>query len=252
MERCVTEFSPLAPRSRRTPGQWPLAVVFDCDGLLLDTAACWHAAYESVALELEASVRDIDLEALNGASVALAAQRLGAMLGAEVAPSLLRCELEDLVLSMPMVALPGAHELLEMLVSEMPLAVATNAPIEFVTAALRRAGLLDFFSIIVSAEQTSAPKPHPAVYLEACRRLEVDPSDAVAFEDSVLGAAAARAASLLVVAVPSTREAQMDADLTVGRLDDPRVLGLLGLGDASRRRRIVHRDGTLRLRVQGA
>lgn len=247
MDRCVTEFSPLAARARRAPGQWPLAVVFDCDGLLLDTEACWHAAYESVALELGSTLDGIDLGALNGASVALAAERLGRALGVRVAPSLLRSVLDDLVLSMPVAAMAGAPALLEMLAPQMPLAVASNAPIEFVTAALRRAGLLDFFSILVSAEQTAAPKPRPDVYLEACRRLQVDPSDAVAFEDSVLGAAAARAAALLVVAVPSAREAQMDADLTVGRLDDARVLGLLGLGDGSQGRRAAGRGRTLRM-----
>jgi HAD superfamily hydrolase (TIGR01509 family) len=236
MERCVTEFSRDLKRPLRTAGRWPSAAVFDCDGLLLDTTACWHLAYRSVAIEMGASLDGVDLDRLNGASVALAADRLERALRKPVAQAWIRRMLRESVETLPIAAMPGAHRLLALLAAEMPLAVATNAPLAVVATALRRAGLGDFFSTIVSAEQMPSPKPQPDVYLEACRRLNVDPSDAVAFEDSALGAAAARAAALLVVAVPSVRGAQMDADLTVGRLDDLRVLELLGLADPADRR----------------
>ncbi len=236
MKRSVTEFSPDLRRPFRTAGRWPSAAVFDCDGLLLDTAACWHVAYQSVALELGASLEAIDVDRLNGASVALAADRLGRALRRPVAQASIRRILQESLDSVSIVPMPGAQHLLELLGSEMPLAVATNAPITFVATALRHARLDGFFSAIVSSEQTLAPKPHPEVYLEACRRLCVDPSDAVAFEDSVMGAAAARAAELLVVAVPSLPGTQLDADLTVGRLDDLRVLELMGLADPADRR----------------
>lgn len=213
----------------RAASRWPSAAVFDCDGLLLDTEACWRAAYEAAALEAGTSLDGIDLNLLNGASVAIAAARLSEALELPIAQAPIRRSLLECVETMTVVTMPGARALLELLAIDMPLAVASNAPASVVEAGLRRVGLDEFFSAIVSAEQLPYPKPHPDVYLEACRRLRVDPSDAVAFEDSELGTSAARAASLLVVAVPSVRGAQLDADLTVGRLDDIRVLRLLGL-----------------------
>jgi beta-phosphoglucomutase-like phosphatase (HAD superfamily) len=94
---------------------------------------------------------------------------------------------------------------------------------------VRRTLLAPYLSAVVSAEQTHAHKPRPDVYLEACRKLAVDPSDAIALEDSAIGAAAARAAGLLVIVIPSSPDARIEADLTVARLDDPRVLDVFGL-----------------------
>ncbi len=235
MEEHVTEFSPGSERRRGGAGRWPSAAIFDCDGLLLDTAACWRAAYEGVAAEHGASLERIDLDLLNGASVSLAAGMLAEALERPVAQSTIMRILLESIEAMPIVAMRGARRLLTLLAAAMPLAIASNAPRGVVEAGLRQASLDGFFSIVVSADQLAHPKPHPDVYLEACRRLDVDPSDAVAFEDSEMGAAAARAAGLLVVAVPSVRGMRLDADLTVGRLDDARVLRLLGLLEPERR-----------------
>jgi HAD superfamily hydrolase (TIGR01509 family) len=234
----VTEFSQDSAPVARTSGRWPSAAVFDCDGLLLDTAACWRVAYETVAADAGTSLEGIDLDQLNGASVAIAAARLSEALERPIAEAQLGRVLRESIETSSIAVMQGAKQLLVLLAAEMPLAVASNAPASVVEAGLRRAGLDEFFSAIVSAEQLAYPKPHPDVYLEACRRLAVDPSDAVAFEDSEMGAAAARAASLLVVAVPSARGSRLDADLTVGRLDDVRVLKLLGLESANGRSRL--------------
>jgi HAD superfamily hydrolase (TIGR01509 family) len=215
----------MAPAAHR----WPLAAVFDCDGLLLETAHCWEAAYRAAAQAVGRSLDAVDLASLAGVSVAQGAERLAELLDRRVEESLLRRALQRAVEGQPIEPMPGVEEILRALSPELPLAVATNAPAIVVRTALRRVGLDGFFTTIVSAEQTSAAKPQPDVYVEACRLLGVDPSDAVAFEDSPLGAAAAAAAGLLVVAVPSVRGARMDADLTVARLDDHRVLELLGV-----------------------
>lgn len=229
MEVRVTEFLQDSELLVGTKGRWPSAAVFDCDGLLLDTADCWRAAYETVAAHAGTSLEGIDLGLLNGASVAIAASRLSEALERPIGQAQMRRVLGESMETSSITVMPGAKQLLALLAAEMPLAVASNAPASAVEVGLRRAGLDEYFSAIVSAEQLSYPKPYPDVYLEACRRLAVDPSDAVAFEDSELGASAARAASLLVVAVPSVRGARLDADLTVSRLDDVRVLRLLGV-----------------------
>src|SRR5215467_13598736 len=96
--------------------QWPRAAVFDCDGLLVDSAACWRRAYSAVA------VADVDLDALAGASVAGAATFLG------VSEDALRAALLSAVVSLPPPPLPGAHELIAALRDCLPLAVASNAP----------------------------------------------------------------------------------------------------------------------------
>lgn len=233
MNRSVTEFSQhvttnpgTAPAVRRP---WPVAAVFDCDGLLVDSEHCWHAAYRACAAAVGRTLDGVSLAAFNGASVGLAAERLSRALGLPVSHELLREQLLHVVATLPIEPLPGVERLLDALGRELPLAVASNGPAAAVETLLRRTGLWRRFAVVVSAEQTPAPKPYPHVYLEACRQLGVDPSDAIALEDSTTGAAAARAAGLLVVAAPSDPAARIDADLTVGRLDDPRVLSLFGL-----------------------
>jgi HAD superfamily hydrolase (TIGR01509 family) len=127
--------------------------------------------------------------------------------------------------------MPGARELLAALRERgVPLGLATNSGREFATRALRSAGLHDVFDAIVSAQDVERPKPAPDVYLEAAARLGVAPADCVALEDSETGVAAARAAGMTVVGVPSFPAIDLSAaDLVADSLADARVWGLLGL-----------------------
>lgn len=208
----------------------PRAAVFDCDGLLVDTRACWSEAYLAAAAEAGASLSADGLErlsgALDGASVELAAAELSRALGAEIPAAAIHRALREEVEAQPHEPLPGARALLASLERRLPLAVASNGPADVVDAILRRAGLRHFFGQVVTAEEVAAPKPDPAVYLEACRRLAVEPGAAVAFEDSALGAASARAAGLFVVGVPSGPD-PFDADRTAAGLSDPELLECL-------------------------
>lgn len=124
----------------------------------------------------------------------------------------------------PLSAIPGALELVRQLERHLPVAVATNAPRELIELALARVGLgVDL--PIVSADGMPG-KPAPDVYLAACQRLGVEPHRAVAFEDSPVGAAAAKAAGLTLIYVRSGEPAAVTPDLIVGRLDDPAVRDL--------------------------
>jgi HAD superfamily hydrolase (TIGR01509 family) len=209
--------------------------VFDCDGLMIDSAVCWHRAYEKVAAELGRSLSVIDLAPLTGASVARAARHLGRELNTRVDEERLRRALGDTFAAHPPGPLPGVHALVAALGARIPLAVASNAPRDLVITVLDGLEIRAAFDAVVSAEETAADKPAPDVYLEACRRLGVAPSDAIAFEDSPVGADAARAAGLVVVGVPSRRDMRIDADLKVSSLRDQRLLEYLGLeiSDAS-------------------
>lgn len=208
---------------------WPRAAVFDCDGLLVDSAACWEQAYARVAERHGKTLADVDLDSLAGASVAIAAEALSRSLGVSVAERALREALRDSFAAVSPAPLPGVRRMVNGLAASIPLAVASNGPLDVVTDVLRQIGILRCFQTVVSAEETLAHKPAPDVYLEACRRLGVAAQDAIAFEDSPAGAAAARSAGMLVIAVPFAPGARIDSDLTVPRLDDPRLVRYLGL-----------------------
>jgi HAD superfamily hydrolase (TIGR01509 family) len=201
----------------------PLAVVFDFDGLLVDTTACWHRAF---ATALARSGRRLDpatAARLNGASVEAAADQL------RVAADDVRHGLREAFSESALPLLPGAQAVVTQLAERMPLAVATNGPGDLVKAALRRTGLLDRFTMVLSAEPPRKAKPAPDVYAAACQALGVRPGRAIALEDSPVGILAARRAGLTVIQVSTDREAAVTADLHVSRLDDPRVLELAGM-----------------------
>jgi HAD superfamily hydrolase (TIGR01509 family) len=200
------------------------AAVFDCDGLLVDSAACWRLAYERALARRGRALDEELLARLSGASVASAARLL------ELEAELLRAELARAFRDEPLPALPGAALLLEALAGRLPVAVATNAPAELATLALQRAGLGEVLPPIVSADG-GRQKPEPDVYLAACGRLGAAPGQAVAFEDSPVGAAAALAAGVRLVYVPSGVGGDVPgAELEAGRLDEGCVLELLGVG----------------------
>jgi HAD superfamily hydrolase (TIGR01509 family) len=212
---------------------WPRAGVFDCDGVLIESASAWEAAYHAIAAEIGASAADLQLGRLRGASVATATAALTKQLGRRIDENLVRRQLVDAFARNRPAAMPGARILLERVGGRLPLAVASNGPSDLVLAALRGSGLLDFFMSVACAELIGNPKPAPDVYLYACRRLAVDPSDAIAFEDSAVGARAARDAGLTVVVIGAEYSVRRDADLAVRSLDDPRILELFGI-DAAR------------------
>jgi len=130
--------------------------------------------------------------------------------------------------------MPGAVELLDRLAGRSRLAVASNAPRAVLEAAIAGAGVRDRFEAAVSADDVPRPKPAPDIYLEACRRLGADPAASVALEDTATGLAAARAAGMRTIGVPSVSTAHLEADLVAGSLVDPAVLAALGLGEDGR------------------
>ena len=102
-------------------------------------------------------------------------------------------------------AMIGARDLLERLTARgTPIGLVSNSPMAFVARSLEIVGFGSIFDVIVSAHDVAAPKPAPDPYLEACRQLGVEAGPGViALEDSPTGVAAARAAGLTVIGVPS-------------------------------------------------
>jgi beta-phosphoglucomutase-like phosphatase (HAD superfamily) len=101
--------------------------------------------------------------------------------------------------------------------------VASNAPRRHLLTGLRRVGVEDGFDVTLGVEDVAAPKPAPDLYLRACELLGVDPQRSVAIEDSPPGVAAARAAGMFVIGVPSVPETVLEADLSFESLADPEV-----------------------------
>lgn len=184
----------------------------------------------AVAAEVGAAGARLDLERLHGASTASAAAALTQQLGREVQEELVQRRVVEAFAFRRPVAMPGARVLAERLHGRAPLAVASNGPSALVNAALRATGLLDLFTAVVCAETVRRPKPAPDVYLRACRCLAVHPSDAVAFEDSLVGVQAALAAGLFVVGVGVEGAARAAVDLVVDSLGDRALHDFLGVG----------------------
>ena len=102
------------------------------------------------------------------------------------------------------------------------LAVASSSPLRVINFVLDMFSLHKYFPVIVSGECTDNGKPHPAIYLHTADRLEVEPSECVAIEDSINGLRSAKAAGMYCIAVPDKRLSQVEfqnADLIVSNLD---------------------------------
>jgi HAD superfamily hydrolase (TIGR01509 family) len=198
--------------------------VFDMDGVLLDTEPCWHRA-ETELLRRHGGPTDFDPFATTGwsmeATLELYTGWLG--LGREDFPAL-EAELMEIVrdeYTRSMEHRPGARELVDRLRGVVPLAVASNTAHDLVVFALETTGLLDAFDAVVTADQVAHGKPAPDVYLEACRRLGVAPSEAIALEDSESGIASAKAAGMTVVAIPQWAVVDVSAaDHVIDSLED--------------------------------
>ena len=209
------------------------AVVFDCDGLLIDSEVRWAVAERRV-VEAHGGVWTEELrESLVGGSGEHTAVRIAEWVGLE--ESAVGAILGDVYASYLAVIdelgvdpMPGARSLVAALAGRIPLAVASNTREQMVRATLSASGLPPVFEHIFTPTDGLRPKPAPDVYLAACDALGVLAVDAVAFEDSEPGMAAARAAGMYVIGVPSEGVREVDADLVLGSLLDL-DLAVLGL-----------------------
>ena len=186
----------------------PTAVVFDNDGLLLDTESVWTRAEEDLFELRGAEFTPADKLELVGTSAEIAGGILERRLGEPGRAAELIEELNELVvaeLEHGVEAMLGAADLLGRLKRRgTPIGLVSNSPLPFVQRSLEIVGFVDHFDVVLSAHEVAAPKPAPDPYLEACRRLGVEPGpDVIALEDSPTGVAAARAAGLTVIGVPS-------------------------------------------------
>ncbi|MGD3112558.1 HAD family hydrolase [Streptomyces sp. YGL11-2] len=202
------------------------AVVFDCDGLLVDTEARWTVAETAVFAAHGHPFGPEQKALVIGRTVEDAGEAMAQYLGRPGAGPELAAELVERVrkeLSRGAVALPGAVELVRACRAAVPIAVASNSPRELLDAALWSAGLADYFPHSFAADEVRTPKPAPELYLTACETLGAVPNRSVAFEDSATGVASARAAGLYVAVVPSLPGVDLDHDWLGASLAEPEL-----------------------------
>lgn len=202
------------------------AVIFDMDGLLLETEELWVTAEAELFRRHGVDFTRDDQLAVMGTSFDVTARHFAARLDW---PFERRAELADEstaimheLVKREVAARPGAIELVAALRERsVPLGLASNSPRFLVDDALATARLADAFDAVVTVDDVDHPKPAPDIYLEVCSRLGVEPGHALALEDSVSGITAAKAAGLTCYAVPQLAEVDVSAaDRVIASLEE--------------------------------
>jgi HAD superfamily hydrolase (TIGR01509 family) len=204
------------------------AVIFDLDGVLIDSEHVWDEARQELAGEgggrwTETSSRD-----MMGMSSPEWSRYMHDVIGMPDPPDEISAEVVRRLERIYRRELPlfdGAVEAVERLADRWPLGLASSSNRELIDLVLELSGLERFFHATVSSEEVPRGKPAPDVYLEAARRLGVTPKGCAAIEDSENGIRSAKAAGLRVLAIPNPRYPPSDkalaaADEVLGSLAD--------------------------------
>jgi len=182
------------------------AVIFDMDGLMIDSEKVYFEAGRIIAREFGKEVSDQTLGRMMGRkpleSVALFAKELEID---EPAENLLkRREAKVMgVLEQGVDKMPGLDFILETLAPTRPLAIATSAPKYIVDVVMRKLDVRRYFKVIQTSDDVVNGKPDPEIYLKAMGKLEVKPGECIVLEDSSNGALAGKRAGAYAIAVPS-------------------------------------------------
>lgn len=181
-------------------------VIFDLDGIILETEEVWNAVRRDFARAHGGRWGEHDQPAVMGANsmqwAAYMRESSGIPLSdQEIYDGVIRGLREWYERELPLI--PGAREAVERLYPHYRLGVASSSPLEIIEYSLELAGLREYFGAVVSSDDVAVGKPAPDVYLEACARLAALPDEAVAVEDSANGIRAAATAGLVVIAVPN-------------------------------------------------
>ncbi len=182
------------------------AVIFDLDGVLLDSEQLWNQAKHALVRDVGGAWREDAPRAMMGMSApewsAYLHEELRVPLDAEAIDREVVARMEALYREkLPL--LPGAIEAVRALAGRWPLGLASSSNREIIDLALQLAGLTNAFTVTVSSEEVKRGKPAPDVYLDAATRLAVRPQACVAVEDSSNGLRSAAAAQMTVIAVPN-------------------------------------------------
>jgi HAD superfamily hydrolase (TIGR01509 family) len=182
------------------------ALVFDLDGVLLDSEQVWNEAKEQVVRERGGRWREDAPRQMMGMSSPEWARYLREELGVPLDQDAISDEVVrrmDRIYREGLPLIDGAVDAVERLAASVPLGLASSSNREIIDLFLELTGLGSRFAATVSSEEVERGKPAPDVYLEVLRRMDADPAGSVAVEDSENGIRAARAAGMRVLALPN-------------------------------------------------
>jgi HAD superfamily hydrolase (TIGR01509 family) len=197
------------------------AVIFDMDGVLIDSEPIWEEVRRGVVADYGGQWLDEAQTALMGMSTPEWAAYLSEDLGVgkppdEVAQIVIGKMVERYEQHLPV--LPGADDAVRRCAGRWPLGLASSSPRQLIDAVLRTAGWTDLFEVTVSTEELTRGKPAPDVYLAAARGVGAEPSTCVAVEDSSNGMRSATAAGLVLIAAPRPEYPPADDALAAAAL----------------------------------
>jgi beta-phosphoglucomutase family hydrolase len=203
------------------------AILFDLDGLMVDSEPHSLASWEAMLKERGATLDQLTIDSILGLRIDATARTLidkyqlpDTVQGLSDA----KTEYQIAHLNSNVQPMPGLIELLDEIDRRgLKKAVASSGIRRYVEAVLRANGLLDRFSVIITGDQVAHGKPAPDVFLAAARALRVEPQHCLVLEDAPAGVQAAKAAGMMCIAVPDHSVAQLDlsqADRVVASLHD--------------------------------
>ena len=206
------------------------AVVFDLDGVLLQSEEVWDAVREAYVRDRGGRYDEEIQRAMMGMSSPEWSRYLHEAAGVPDEPDAINAEvvrrmLESYRARLPLVS--GAVEAVQGMAERFRLGLASSSNRELIDAVIDAAGLARCFAATVSSEEVPRGKPAPDVYIEAARRLDVEPSRCAAIEDSHGGIRSAKGAGMRVIAIPNPSyppddESLSQADVTIRSLDELR------------------------------
>jgi HAD superfamily hydrolase (TIGR01509 family) len=204
------------------------AVIFDLDGVLIDSEQTWDDARREFVAEQGGRWHDRAQRDMMGMSSTEWSRYVRDELGVDMPPERISAEVVGRLTALyeqRLPLLPGAREAVQRLARHLPLGVASSSNRELIDRVLERSGLAACFGVTVSSEEVARGKPAPDVYLEAARRLGVSAARCAAIEDSRNGILSAAAAGMPVIAVPNRAfppgaEALAAASVVLRSLDD--------------------------------
>jgi HAD superfamily hydrolase (TIGR01509 family) len=182
------------------------AIVLDLDGVIVDTEEVWDRERRAYVRDHGGTWTDAATRAMQGMSSSEWSAYLRDELHADGEPEAISNAVAAMVVAeieRELPILPGAVRAINDLAHAYTLALASSANREVIDAALNEAGITGRFAATVSSEEVANGKPAPDVYVEAARRIGVDPAACVAVEDSSNGLRSAHAAGMIVIATPN-------------------------------------------------
>jgi HAD superfamily hydrolase (TIGR01509 family) len=207
------------------------AVVFDLDGVIVDSEQVWDDVRELYVRETGGTYTDRSARDMMGMSSPEWSRYMAETLRVPGTPEQINDAIVERMLARygeapPLI--PGAVEAVRRIAAWVPLAIASSSNRELIDVVVAAAGLADDFEATVSSEEVPRGKPSPDVYLDAARRLGVDPARCGAVEDSHNGIRSAKAAGMRVVAVPNPHyppddEALALADVVVASIGELQI-----------------------------